>query len=154
VNLNRSTAFVLVLALACADRPGTFRPTPIKEELLGALARGPGARASLDSLGPENWRTMYLFGPYAATDLLRRCATPTGGVETHGIESRDDISVVWFRSETGRISSMTLGQDVSFTKEALNREYTRGSASFEVRHSLESGRDELAPSGSVTRSCR
>ena len=150
----RAAALLLVLALACGDRPGTFRPTPIKDELRRALALGPGARASLDSLGPDNWRTMYLFGPYATTDVIRSCATPTGGFETHGIEGRDDLSVLWFRSETGRISSMTLGQDVAFTKEALNREYTRGSASFQVRRSLENARNELAPTGGQTRSCR
>ena len=148
------SASLLFLALACSDRAGTFRPTPIKEELRGALARGPGARASLDTLGPSNWRTMYLFGPYAPANLLSRCATPAGGVDNRGIANRDDIIVVWFRSERGRISSMVLDRGVAFAAEALNREYARGSASFEVRPSTATGRNELVPNGRQTRSCQ
>ena len=144
----------LLISLSCGGREGAFTPSPIQAEFERSMLGTPGIVISIDSLGPRNWSTMYLFGPYTAAEVIRRCLNATGGFSTHGIESRDDIYVLMFRSAEGRISSMTLDRGrFTLASETVGREYPRGTASFTSHHSATSGRVELVPAGGLTRSC-
>jgi hypothetical protein len=145
---------VVALCVGCGEN-GSFLPNPIKDELRGALASGPGAIASLDSLGPRDWQTMYLFGPYASDTLMRECVKAASGFDTRGIDERDDIYVLLFRSQSGGTSSMTLSaNEFLFGDSAVQREYPRGGASFVVRPSATSTRPILVPAQGSTRTCR
>lgn len=116
------------------------------------MARGAGATASLDSLGPAKWKTFYVFGPYTSVDAMRRCLA-TSEFEPYGIEHRDDVYALYFRASPSIISSMTLPRGtVQFASDALSREFARDSASFVVRLSP-TGHRELAPNAGPGRSC-
>jgi len=144
---------ILVALAACQrDRPASFHPAAVDSAFNAAMGHGAGATASVDSLGPAQWKTFYIFGPYTSVDAIRRCLA-TSEFEPYGIEHRDDVYVVYFRSGTSNISSMTIPRGtVQFASDALSREYPRDSATFVVRLSP-TGHRELAPRANAGRSC-
>ena len=148
--------FLVVMLMALAgcqrDRPSSFRPAAVDSAFNAAMAHGAGATASMDSLGPEKWNTFYVFGPYTSVDAMRRCLA-TSEFEPYGIEHRDDVYALYFRSSASNISSMTIPRGtVQFSSDALSREYARDSATFVVRLSS-TGHRELAPRANAGRSC-
>jgi hypothetical protein len=150
----RRLGLLLFFVVAACKPSGRFLPLPIDSAFARALSRDIGATTSLDSLGPRNWERAYIFGPYATTAMVRRCMQPSGGFEPYGIDSRDDIYVLYFRSPSGKISSMTLSRrNVRLAPEAVNREYPRGQFTFVSRLDSARAHSVLLPAGSLTRSC-
>jgi hypothetical protein len=144
----------LITAAGCSDHSaGSFHPAAIDSTLTVALRRDSGSVVRLDSLGPARWTSMYLFGPYSPADLMRRCVQASTGLETYGIDARDDIVVMYFKLPDARVSSVAFPRNYApFASDATGREYPRGSASFAVRLTKD-GHKELTPRGALTRSC-
>lgn len=152
----RQFALAVVAALVVCreprENPGAFHPTPIDSVLSATMHRSPGARASLDSLGPAQWQYLYVFGPYMSVDAMRRCVAESHGFETYGVDRRDDIYVLIFKSPKGVLSSMSVTRgDAQFSDDATARVYPRGRATFVLRRNR-TGTPELAPADTTTTS--
>lgn len=149
----RSLVALCAIVLACrSERPDAFQPLAVQDAFARAMRRGPGAIATVDTLGPRNWTSFYVFGPYTSDDFMRKCLA-TSQFESYGMDKRDDAYAVYFRAPGGFVSSLTLSRaDVRFSADALGRGFPKGAASFVVRRdSL--GRAELAPRGPIPGSC-
>ena len=145
---------MLVAGVSCTDTSGRFHPIPIQEEFRRAMTLAPGSTVSFDTLGPRNWETMYLFGPYVTEEAIRRCMSPTSGFARYGLESRDDLYAVHFRSKQGRISSMSMSTgSVRLAPSAANHEYRRGTALFTTQRVDSLRQVQLVPAGAAPRSC-
>jgi hypothetical protein len=151
--LGTGLAAVLVVVACSANPERGFHPADVDAALSQALAQGPGAVVALDSVGPQSWTFLYVFGPYTSEDAMRRCLA-TSEFEPYGLDRRDDIYALFFKSRSGHISSMTVSRSrVAFAGDAVGREYQRGSARFTVRRTSPGARVELVPSSTPGRSC-
>ena len=147
--------FLVFMVVSCTANPNrAFHPAPVESALSRAMSEPPGALVVLDSLGPQSWTLMYLFGPYTSQDAMRRCLA-TSEFEHYNLDRRDDIYALYFKSSSGgvQIWSLTLPRArVVFATDAVGREYARGSGQFSVRRAASGDGKELAPSGS-SRTC-
>ena len=145
---------VCVACVACVAPASTgFEAEAVDTLLAHAVQRGAGARAVLDSVGPTGWEFFYVFGPYTAVDAMRRCITESHGFETYGVERREDIDVLVFKTPRGQLSSMAMPRSSApFGEDALTRRYPRSAAQFVVRRN-KSGRLELAPADTSVPRC-
>jgi hypothetical protein len=145
---------ILVMLASCRPNPeNVFHPGDVDSALRQAVAQGPGAVASLDSVGPQSWTFLYVFGPYTSQDAMRRCLA-TSEFEPYGLDRRDDAYALYFKSRSGQIWSMTMPRSrATFAADAVGREYPRASARFVVRRASSGARSELAPGAAPGRSC-
>jgi len=153
--LLRGVAYaVTALCAACSAPPSTgFEAEAVDSLLANAVRRGAGARAILDSVGPTGWEFFYVFGPYTAVDAMRRCISESHGFETYGVERREDIDVLVFKTPRGQLSSMQIPRSSApFGEDALTRRYPRNAAHFVVRRNR-SGQLELAPADTSVPRC-
>lgn len=145
--------FAFSVAACSSNSESVFHRADVDLALSRAIAEGRGAVASLDTLGPKSWTFLYVFGPYASEDAMRRCLA-TSEFEPYGLDRRDDLYALYFKSRSGQIWSMALPRaKVEFAADAVGREYARGSARFTVRRASSGARSELAPSAGPGRSC-
>ncbi|HJQ21045.1 MAG TPA: hypothetical protein VJ867_11910 [Gemmatimonadaceae bacterium] len=123
-----------MLAGCSAPTPGTFVPRDVDTALTNAIRRGPGALVSLDSVGPADWRFLFVFGPGTTVDAIRRCVGESHGFETFALDRRDDVDVLIFEGPKGDLSSIEVSRAAApFGEDALTRRYPRGGAHFAVR---------------------
>jgi hypothetical protein len=148
---------VLAASAACAacaaPASSGFEAESVDTLLANTVRRGAGARAVLDSVGPTGWEFFYVFGPYTTVDAMRRCITESHGFETYGVDRREDIDVLVFRTPKGELFSMQMPRaSASFSEDALARRYPRAGARFIVRRNA-SGALELAPADTSVPRC-
>jgi len=146
---------VVVAWCAACSAPASngFESETVDSLLANAVRRGVNARAVLDSVGPRGWEFFYVFGPYTPMDAMRRCITESHGFETFGVERRDDIDVLVFKTPRGQLSSMQMPRSSApFAEDALARRYPRSAAQFVVRRNR-SGQLELAAADTSVPRC-
>lgn len=156
-DIARLACIVCVACFACVactpPASNGFESEAVDSLLTNAVRRGVGARASLDGVGPNGWEFFYVFGPYTTVDAMRRCIGESHGFETFGVERRDDIDVLVFRTPKGQLSSMDMPRaSAAFSEDALARRYPRAGAAFIVRGSRAGGL-ELAPVDTTAPRC-
>jgi len=149
-----AVSIALLLSAGCAAPASSgFEAETVDSLLTNAVRRGVGARATLDSVGPRDWEFFYVFGPYTTMDAMRRCITESHGFETYGVDHREDIDVLVFRTPKGELSSMQVPRaSASFSEDALARRYPRAGAHFLVRRTP-AGTLELAPADTSAPRC-
>ena len=129
---------VLVLAIALVVWwLRTEQPTAgaLEREFAKATALGPGARISLAAMADSKWQRVFIFGPYTTAGMAARClGHPVGNGMLHGLEHRDDVSVLVFQARDGRTHSVAVSRAAAdFAADATGRSYALTAATFVTR---------------------
>jgi hypothetical protein len=146
-------ALLTILFTSACTAPSAEFPSAdrLHGVLLAAVEAGPGTIVSLDSVIAGDWTALYVFSPYTSASRIGECVGAR--VSTHGIEARDDITLLVLRPAKGSARSIAIPRTADFAPEAANRAYPRGSASFVVREPHAPSWGHLLPASGTTRPC-
>jgi len=139
---------------ACAERPSAAFDASRVDSAFAVALRSGATSVSLDSLGPREWTSMYVFGPYSYDKWMQKCMGTTSSIKKHGVDALDDRNLIVFKLPDGRVAAMpALFRAIPLADSAVDREYPRGSATFDIRDGPKWQPKQFAPHGNASKPC-
>lgn len=145
-----------VLALGLLASCGNPAVRQIETSLGAAASSGDGDIIRLDTVAPERWSRLFVFGPYTSAEFIERC---TGAASARrllrGVDYLDSIHLVVVELRpTARYRSFVVPRaDVEFVSNARAYGYAQDEARFVVDRASAGDRVELEPVATPSVTC-